>query len=241
MERTRIVIGRAAAAGRDRLPFLFGLAALIFIPLGLLDALDDRLGQIDTDELDDLRLLAGLATTAVHVFSALLGEVLYAGAVAIAVISTPAGKNPSLRRIIATTRWRTLIAVDLLFALGVFVSVLLLIVPAIFFFARYALTAVVAELEELGVRDAFRRSAELSRGARRLTFGLLFSTIILSDLATDLAKTIANGLGADSFIAEWAASSASEILFNPIVGLLSVALALELGSRARNRHPDAVA
>ena len=98
----------------------------------------------------------------------------------------------------------------------------------------------LAELEGLGVRDSFRRSAAVSKGSRRLVFMLLFSTIVFSDMATEFAKAIANGLGADHFIAEWAAASTGEILFNPIVGLLSVALALELGSRAKHRHPDAV-
>jgi hypothetical protein len=113
MGRTRTVIRRAIASGRGRLPFLFGLAALIFIPLGLLDAIDEATGGIDSDRLNDLELLAVSAETAVHVAAALIGQVLFAGAVAIAVIGTPAGENPSLGRVARQTRWGALIAIDL--------------------------------------------------------------------------------------------------------------------------------
>ena len=232
MGRTRTVIRRAIASGRGRLPFLFGLAALIFIPLGLLDAIDEATGGIDSDRLEGFQLLAVSAETAVHVGSALLGQVLFAGAVSIAVISTPAGENPSLRRVTRQTRWGALIAIDLLFTAGMMFSLLLLVIPAIFFFARYVLSAVLAEIEELGVRDSFRRSTELSRGSRRLVFGILFTAAAAADLGTELLKEAVQRAGLDTFLADWLAASSVEILLNPISALLTVALALELGARA---------
>ena len=149
MGRTRIVIRRAIDCGRGRAPFLIGLAALIFIPLGLLDAFESTAGVINTDTLSDSELLAAIAGTALHIASSLLGEVLFAGAVAIAVIEAPPGEDPSLAAIIRRTRWGTLIAIDLLFVGGLVFSVLLLVIPAFFFFARYVLAAVLAEIEEL--------------------------------------------------------------------------------------------
>jgi hypothetical protein len=238
MGRSRTVIGRAIAAGRGRLPFLVGLAAMIFIPLGLLDAIDEAIGGIDSDRLDDLQLLAVSAETAVHVGSALLGQVLFAGAVSIAVVSTPPGANPSLRRVIQQTRWGALIAIDLLFTAGMIFSLLLLVIPAFFFFARYVLSAVLAETEELGVRDSFRRSAELSRGSRRLVFGILFTAATVADLGTELLKEAVQRAGVDAFLADWVAASSVEILLNPISALLAVALALELGARAANPAAD---
>lgn len=238
MCRTRTVIRRTIDAGRGRLPFLFGLAALIFIPLGLLDAVDEATGGIDSDQLDDLQLLAISAETAVHVGSALLGQVLFAGAAAIAVTSTPAGENPSLRRVIRQTRWGALIAIDLLFTAGMMLALLLLLIPAIFFFSRYVLSAVLAEIEELGVRDSFRRSAELSRGSRRLVFGVLFTAAVVGDLGTELLKEGVQRAGADTFLADWVAASSVEVLLNPITALLTVALALELGARVAGLETD---
>lgn len=222
------------------MPFLLGLAALLFIPLGLLDALEESLGAIDTDRLDELELLGALAGTAIHAVSSLLGEILYTGAVAIAVISTPAGANPSLRGIIRRTRWGTLIAIDLLFVLGTVVGLLLLVIPALIFFARYVLVAVLAEVEELGVRESFRRSAELTRGARLLVIGVLFGAFLAGDVATQALKTAASELGGKHFVVDWLAASGGEILLNPVVALLSVALALELGAKPVDPHPDAV-
>lgn len=237
--RTRIVIRRAIDCGRGRAPFLIGLAALIFIPLGLLDAFESTAGVINTDTLSDSELLAAIAGTALHIASSLLGEVLFAGAVAIAVIETPPGENPSLAAIIRRTRWGTLIAIDLLFVGGLVFSVLLLVIPAFFFFARYVLAAVLAEIEELGVRDSFRRSAELSRGSGRLVLGILLGAAVIGDIATQLIQVASHALGADSFLADWISSSGTEILYNPLVALLTVAIVLELGGRPAKSHPEA--
>jgi hypothetical protein len=179
MERSRMVITHAIELGRKRLLFLFGLAALIFIPLGLFEALEETIGTIDTD-IDSTGELAGaIATTAVQVASALIGEILYTGAVAVAVVNTAAGASPSLGRIVRTTRWLALIAIDLLFALGMLIGLLLFLVPGLIFFGRYALTAVVAEIEEPGARagslwsycsarcSAASSSARRSRAASR--------------------------------------------------------------------------
>lgn len=241
MGRARATIIRAIESGRGRAPFLVGLAAVLFIPLGLLDALEESFGAIDTNRLDDLELLGALAGTAIHSASALLGEILYTGAVAVAVISAPAGANPSLVELVRQTRWRTLIAIDLLFVLGMLVGVLLLVIPGLIFFARYVLVAVLAEVEELGVREAFRRSAELTRGSRWLVLGVLFGAFLAGDVVTQVLKVAATELGGDHFVVDWLAASGGEILLNPVVALLSVALALELGARPAHPDPDRVA
>lgn len=231
MGRSSIVIRRAVAIGRGRLPFLLGLGAIIFVPLGLLNALDQELQALELEGLTDLELAAALAASSFHVATAQLGSVLYAGAVTIVVIDTPPGRNPSFRRLVRETPWRLLIAIDALFTLGMLVSVLLLVVPAIFFFARYVLTAVIAELEDRGVRDAFRRSAELTKGSRRLVLGLLLTASALGGVGSELVQAGAAALGADGFVASWLASTTGDVLYNPVVGLLSVALVLELGGR----------
>lgn len=231
MDRAKLIVGKALELGRGRLPFLFGLAALIFIPLGVLDALEESTSGIDTDQLDDRELLAAIATATVHIVSALLGEILYTGAVGVAVVATAPGVNPSLSGIIRTTRWGTLIAIDLLFALGMLVGLLLFLIPGLIFFGRYALVAVVAEIEELGVRDSFRRSAELTKGARRLVLVLLLGAIMIGELVGDIVKELAGAIVDDHFLVDWITASGAEILLNPIVALLSVALLLELGGR----------
>jgi hypothetical protein len=237
MGRSSTVIRRAVAIGRGRISFLLGLGALIFVPLGLLSALDQEIQALELEQLTDLEVAAALAGSAVHVASALLGSVLYAGAVTIVVINTPPGENPSFRRLIHETPWRLLIWIDVLFTLGSLVSFLLLVVPAIFFFARYVLAAVVAELEGRGVRDSFRRSAELTKGSRRLVLGLLLTVTVVGGFLSELVQAGAAALGVDGFVASWLSSTAGDMLYNPVAGLLSVALVLELGGRLA--HPPA--
>lgn len=230
MGRALTVIRRAIASGRHRLPFLFGLAAVIFVPLGFFNALETTsVGHLDGDDLGGLEIAQVVGATSVYLAAALLGQLLYSGAVAVAVISTPLGVNPSLRRIARETRWRDLIVVDLLFSFGMLVSVLLFVVPAIFFLARYALCAVLAEVEGLGVRASFHRSAELSRGSRKLVFGLMIGTLFLTIAVSELITAAAAALGADTFIAAWMSSAVGQVLVNPIAALIVVALVLYLG------------
>jgi hypothetical protein len=237
MERPRAVIRAAIEAGRGRLPFLIGLAALIFIPLGLLDAIDERVSEIDPAELSELALTASLAEVALNTASSLLGEILYAGAVAIAVVHAPPGRSPSLAKILREIRWLTLIAIDVLFVLGMVVGILLLLVPGLIFFARYTLAATAAELEGLGVRAGFRRSAELTRGSRRLVFGLLFAVGLAGDVASGAAQRLLEELGAGAFAADWVTSAAGDMIVNPIWALIALALALELGGRPHGGPP----
>ncbi len=238
MGRTKIIVRRAIDCGRGRVRFLLGLAALIFIPLGLLDALQTAAGVINTDAASDFELLAQIASAALHFASSLLGVILFGGAVAIAVVGTPPGVDPSLPMIIRRTRWGTLVAIDLLFVAGLFFSALLLVIPLFFFFARYVLAAVLAEIEELGVGDSFRRSAELSRGSRRLVLGILFAAAAIGDIAAQIIQEGAQTLGLDGFVADWISSSGTDILYNPIVALLTVTIALELGGRPVQPQPE---
>lgn len=234
MKRVRAVIRAAIDAGRGRLGFLIGLAALVFIPLGLLDAIDERVSEIDPANLSGLATAGALAEVALNTASSLLGEVLYAGAVAIAVVHAPPGRSPSLREIVRETRWLTLIAIDVLFVLGMVFGILLLLIPGLIFFPRYVLAATVAEVEGLGVRAGFRRSAELSHGSRRLVFGLLFVVGTAGDVVSGGAQRLLEEAGSGAFLADWVTSALGDVLVNPIWALIALALVLELGGR-----PDA--
>jgi hypothetical protein len=237
MKRARAVIRAAIEAGRGRLRFLIGLAALVFIPLGLLDAIDAQVSEIDPADLSDLAVAGAFAEVALNTVSSLLGEVLYAGAVAIAVMHAPPGRSPLLREIVSEIRWLTLIAIDILFVLGMVAGILLLIVPGLIFFARYALAATAAEAEGLGVRAGFRRSAELGRGSRWLVFGLLFVIGTAGDVTSGAAQQLLEGLGVGAFMADWVTSALADVVVNPIWALIALALVLELGGRPDGGPP----
>lgn len=231
MRRARSVIAAAVELGRGRALFLVGLAAAIFVPLGLINAAVRGHAEIDPETMSGLEITETLLEIAGNTASVLLGSILYAGAVAIAVVHAPPGSNPSLRGVVSRTRWRTLIAIDVLFALGTAFGMLLLIIPGLVFYARYVLAATVAEIEDIGVRGGFRRAAELTRGSRRLVLGLLLAVEILDGMVSGAGQELLEELGATSIVAGWLASSGGDLLFNPATALISVALVLTLGGR----------
>ena len=74
-----------AATCRGLWPLLLATALIVFVPLGLLDALDERVGSADVDELTVGAILGLFVLALAHTASALLGEVFYSGVVAAAV------------------------------------------------------------------------------------------------------------------------------------------------------------
>lgn len=216
--------------------FLLRLSALIFVPLGLLGTLDQAMPDLTGEEADEEAAGLLLATLALTITS-LVGQLLFAGVVAAAVAEGLEGRPPSIAGVARRARWRTLIAIDLLATLGVIAGLLLLVVPAIAFFARYALAATVSDLEGLGVRDSFRRSARISKGRRTLVLAILIGALIVSSIFDQAIAALVPGGG---FLADWAAASISGIVTNPIFAIASVALVVELdrapaGRRRRGR------
>jgi hypothetical protein len=73
-----------------------------------------------------------------------------------------------------------LIGLAILFGLGVLGGLIFLVVPGIIFYVVWSVAAPALVEERLGVIEAFRRSRDLTRGARWKVFGLLLVVAVLS-------------------------------------------------------------
>jgi hypothetical protein len=206
---------------------LLVLAAIVFVPLGLVHALavNADIGSLD---LDSGLKIAAVAALLVLAATGLVGEVFYAGAVAISLTHPHDGQPPSLREIAGMVDYRRLIAVDLIYALLVAVGFVAFIVPGVLLFVYLGLAAPVVEIERRGVRAALVRSWRLVRGNFWLVLAVLVPIELLGDGVTRLATAVAHNLLGESLLGEWLADSLANIAFTPFYAVAVVLIAVEL-------------
>ena len=226
MDFARASIRRAAELGRGRFWFMLKLALAIFIPLGLLGTLDAWYVQGATESANFERIVAGAIISS----TTLVGTLVYAGAVASALVHAGPDFEPTFGWVLRTTRWRTIIAIDILFSIAVVIGLVLLIVPGIILYARWVLAAPIADIDRIGIRAAFHRSTAESKGHRIAIVTLLLALSIATGVLQSGISTLADDLGS-TFAVEWTASLLSQIIVDPPYALLAVAFVLELRQR----------
>jgi hypothetical protein len=208
-------------------PTLLLLAAIVFLPLGLLAALCDECDVTSANVLSELELIALIATVGAVTTTSLIGEIFYSGAIA-AAITSPDGRAPRLGEIARRIDYRRLIAVDLLYVLAVVGGALLFLIPGLLAFVWLALAGPVVEIERRGVGGAFRRSWQLVRG-NFWTVALVLGPIeLVGDGAADLIGRIVHAVLGESFFATWMAEAGANIVFAPVFAVAAVLLTLEL-------------
>ena len=218
---------RTAATYAQWAGTLLPLAAVVFIPLGLIHAIpiESDLTTIETHQVELLVLGAAVLTQAA---TRLIGEVFYTGAVSIALTHPHGEEPPTLREVARMVNYRGLIAVDLIYGILVALGLVALIAPGIAAYVYLGLAAPVVEIEGHGVRAAFRRSASLVRGHFWLVLAVLFPLEIAGDVLTNLATHFADGLLGDTLPAKWLADTAANIVFTPFYAVAAVLLTLDL-------------
>jgi hypothetical protein len=65
-----------------------------------------------------------------------------------------------------------------------------------------------------------------------MVLGVLLTAAAVGGLGSETAQGAATMLGADGFLGAWLPAAAVNVLYNPVVAVLTVALALELGAGA---------
>jgi hypothetical protein len=88
-----------------------------------------------------------------------------------------------------------LVAVSILFGIGVAVGFILLIIPRLILLVIWSVVAPVTVLERPGVFPAFRRSRELVRGNGWNVFGVIVIVFMIVFLISIVAGLAASGLG----------------------------------------------
>lgn len=210
---------------RVRWRILVAAAVMIFIPVGLLEAIDL---ELQDPEVDPVRLLEVLVAAFLLGAGVLLGDVLYAGVAAAVVVAERERSDASLREVLAHLPVLRLIAADLLLGLAVVLGLLLLVVPALVLLTWFALVAPVVKVETPPLRAAFRRSRELVRGHFWLVFGIVIPIVVGSAVLSSSIESGADAVIGESFFGAWAGGVIANVLTAPPFALAVVVLYFEL-------------
>jgi hypothetical protein len=231
VSRTGKLISLYARIGRTYwswAPALLLLAVVVFVPLGLLDALAI---QVDVESLDltsGLKVAAVLAAVGLLTTTSLLGEVFFSGAVAVSLTHPDHERPPPLREIAKQLKYGRLIAVDIAYVAIVALGLVLFLVPGVLAFVWLGLAGPVVEIEDRTVRGALARSWRLVRGNFWIVFLVLGPVELVGDaIGEAIASGVHSALG-DSLLATWLAESLSNIAFSPVFAVAAVLLTLEL-------------
>ena len=209
-------------------PSLLILAVIVFLPLGLIDALSTTL-DVDALDLDSgLEIAALVAAISALTATSLIGEVLYSGAIAISLTHPEHERPPPLREIARRIDYRRLIAVDLAYVAIVVVGMLLFFVPGVAAFVYLGLAGPVVEIERRTVRGALARSWHLVRGRFWTVFAVFVPIELVGDSLGEWAGHLVHGVLGDTFVATWLAESVANFLFSPLFAVAAVLLTLDL-------------
>jgi hypothetical protein len=219
------------------MPSLLIFAALVFLPLGLLDALSL---QVDVDSLDltsGIEIAALMLAVGAVTMTGLLGEIFFSGAIAISLTHPHGERPPRMREIAARIKYGRLIVVDVAFVAIVAGGLVVGLVPGVLAFVFLGLAGPIIEIEERSALGALRRSFHLVRGSFWLVFWVLVPIEIFGDaIGGGLAGLVHHQLG-DTFVATWLAEALSNAFLSPVFAVAAVLLTVELIARKEGTAP----
>jgi hypothetical protein len=218
-------IGRTLVANSRSLLLL---AIVVFVPLGLLDALAAEVHVDSLDLASVVHVAAVLGAAALLTVTGLLGEVFYSGAVAVSLTHPEHEKAPPLSVVARQLDYRRLILVDVAYVILVVIGLMLAVVPGILVFVWFGLSGPVVEIEKRSVRGALGRSLRLVRGNFWLVFLVLAPVELVGDGLSSLVASLVHDTLGDTFLATWMAEAGSNIVFTPVFAVAAVLLTLDL-------------
>ena len=201
--------------------FLVPAAVVVLLPQSIADAVLEDLHVQHLRSVTDAAELGGaLLIVAVN----LLGQAVYAGLTAAAVIDWRAGLPlPRLSALLRAMPIGRLVVLDLLFTVGAAIGFFLLVVPGLLLYTYLAISPAVLKLEHLGVRDAIIRSIRLVHGHALRVFVIVVGAVLVSEVAVQ-----AVALPFDGAVVLTVVNLAAEGLFQPIEGLAIALVAIHL-------------
>jgi hypothetical protein len=209
-------------------PSLLLLALVIFLPLGLLDALTMNVEIEALDLTSGIKVAAILLAVVVITTTGLLGEIFFSGAIALSLTHPHGEGAPPLREIARRIRYGQLILVDLAFVVLVAVGLLIGVVPGILAFVFLGLAGPVVEIEQRGAASALRRSAQLVRGSFWFVFWVIVPIEIAGDAIGNGFAALVHELLGHTFFAEWMAEALADVALSPLFAIGAVLLTVDL-------------
>ena len=217
---------------REQPGLLLATALLVFVPLGLVDVLDERFQEpfehVDPGDISALKWFELAGAGALHGALAMLGDVFYAGVIAGTVTAVRHGENHTLAHIVRNMPYGRLILADLVLALLVGVGLVLFIVPGLFLLGRLALVAPAIEVERHRVKAALRRSSQLVKGNTVRVLVLVVPILLFEEALTILVESDLVIPHGESFLGDWAAATVADLVTAPLFALAVVVSFYEL-------------
>ncbi len=210
--------------------YLFLIAVIVFVPIGLVQ------GAVDV--FSDRKIDAAVIAAAIGVaITSLIGEVFYSGAVAGVIVRSRDGELPTLGGLARRLPLLRLLAADLLVAVIVVIGLILLIVPGIVLFTLLAFVAPVIEIEQRTLWSAFKRSRELARGRFWLVLLVVGGLEVATELVVWGVELLAHSVLGNVLSSDAVAEAVGNVITNPPYAVVLVLIALEL----IREHPDPAA
>jgi hypothetical protein len=204
------------------------LAAIVFVPLGLLNALTFNVELDSLDVTNGIKLAALALAVGAVTLTGLVGEVFFSGAIAVSLTHPHGEDPPPLREIARRLNYGRLIAVDLIFVAIVAAGLLLGVLPGLLAFVWLGLAGPVIEIEDQTTFGALRRSFALVRGNFWLVFFVLAPIEIVGDAIGGGLAALVHDLLGHTFLATWLAESLSDAALSPVFAVAAVLLTVEL-------------
>lgn len=209
-------------------PSILTLAVIVFVPLGLLNALTMNVELNSLDITNGIKLAAFALAVGVVTATGLIGEVFFSGAIAISLTHPHGEDPPPMKEIARRLNYSRLIAVDLIFVGIVALGLLLGLIPGILAFVWLGLAGPIVELEDRTAAGALRRSVSLVRGNFWLVFLVLAPIELAGDAIGGGLAALVHDLFGHTFVATWLAESLSDAALAPVFAVAAVLLTVEL-------------
>jgi hypothetical protein len=209
-------IGEAFAIYRDNAAALLLSAAAVFIVVGVVAALLESTGGF----------ILFLLATAIHI----AGNALYTGFVVKLVEDVRDGRRDDAVGDLfsaAAPAILPLIGFGILFAIGVTIGFLLLIVPGLILITFWSVGAPAIVVERLGPIDAFGRSWRLVRGQAWSVFATLLLVLLIVIAVGVVLGILATPIG-DGEAATYVAAIVSSVITAPVFSLAVTVLYYDL-------------
>lgn len=203
------------------------LAVIVFVPLGLLNALTMNVELDSLDVTNGIKLAAFALAVLVVTATGLIGEVFFSGAIAISLTHPHGEEPPPLREIARRLKYGRLIAVDLLFVAIVATGLVLGVVPGVLAYVWLGLAGPLVELEGCSAAGALRRSVHLVRGGFWLVFWVLVPIELAGDAIGGALAALVHDLFGHTFLATWLAESLADAALAPVFAVAAVLLTVD--------------
>ncbi len=232
----RRIASETFATLRGGWPILLVAGIAIYVPIGLVQALDpielitdDDLGMAAAAELV-LLLIAQIAIP-------MIGSVLYSGIAAGVLVEGREDADQSLWELARSLPYGRLILADVALALVTIAGYIALIVPGLVFTVWFALIAPVIDFEDLSVRRAFARSRALVRPHFRLVALTVLALVAFQAAAEGAGSDLIPGLLGGGYLPSALGGLFSNLITAPVYALAVITLYLHL--RAARPHDSA--